>query len=155
MSDFFLKVDLQNPHSYASVPSSDLINQWVRCALQHAGYKEKSAEITVRIVNAEESQQLNRDYRAKDKPTNVLSFPFEAPPGIAIDLLGDLVICHSVLHDEAEQQNKKSADHWAHLIVHGTLHLLGFDHIEEEEADEMEALEVVVLSQFEIEDPYL
>ena len=155
MSDFFLEVDLQNPHSYASVPGLELINLWVGCALQHAGYKEKSAELTVRIVDEEESQQLNRDYRGKDKPTNVLSFPFEAPPGIPTDLLGDLVICRAVLCEEAEQQNKKNMNHWAHLIVHGTLHLLGFDHIEENEAEEMEALEVEILSQFEIANPYV
>ena len=99
---------------------------------------QKSAELTIRIVDTEESHQLNHEYRGKDKPTNVLSFPFEAPPGIELDLLGDLIICRQVVEKEAEEQNKPLLAHWAHMVVHGSLHLLGYDHIEDDEAEEME-----------------
>lgn len=111
-------------------------------------------EVTVRIVDIEESQALNRDYRGQDKPTNVLSFPFEAPPGIELPLLGDLVVCRQVVEQEANAQQKPLMDHWAHLIVHGCLHLLGFDHIKDDEAQIMEAKEVVLLAQLGINNPY-
>ncbi len=111
-------------------------------------------EITVRLVEKAESQQLNAEYRDKDKPTNVLSFPFEAPPGIPINLLGDLVICADVVSEEAAQQNKPILHHWFHMLVHGTLHLLGFDHIEDSEADQMETLEIAILAKLGIDDPY-
>ncbi|MGF1764792.1 rRNA maturation RNase YbeY [Aliivibrio kagoshimensis] len=116
---------------------------------------QPQAEVTIRIVDETESQQLNFDYRGKEKPTNVLSFPFDVPPGIEIDLLGDLIICRQVVEQEAEQQNKSLAAHWAHMVVHGSLHLLGYDHIEDEEAEEMESLETEIMIKMNFPDPYL
>ncbi|WP_394142471.1 rRNA maturation RNase YbeY [Vibrio chagasii] len=116
---------------------------------------QKSAELTIRIVDTEESHQLNHEYRGKDKPTNVLSFPFEAPPGIELDLLGDLIICRQVVEKEAEEQNKPLLAHWAHMVVHGSLHLLGYDHIEDDEAEEMESLETEIMQTMGFEDPYI
>ncbi len=111
-------------------------------------------EVTLRFVDASESQQLNLDYRQKDKPTNVLSFEFEAPEHIEMAFLGDLVICASVVEQEATEQNKNPIDHWAHLCVHGLLHLLAYDHINEEDAIEMENLETAILAKLNIDDPY-
>ncbi|BDX06261.1 rRNA maturation RNase YbeY [Planctobacterium marinum] len=111
-------------------------------------------ELTVRIVEEQESQSLNDTYRGKDKPTNVLSFPFEQPPGLNLPLLGDLVVCQSVVAQEAKQQKKDISAHWAHMLVHGTLHLLGYDHINDQEAEEMERLEVHILNSLGIDDPY-
>ncbi|KAB0459426.1 MULTISPECIES: rRNA maturation RNase YbeY [Vibrio] len=116
---------------------------------------QENAELTVRIVDTEESHQLNHEYRGKDKPTNVLSFPFEAPPGIELDLLGDLIICRQVVEKEAEEQNKPLLAHWAHMVVHGSLHLLGYDHIEDDEAEEMESLETEIMQTMGFEDPYI
>ncbi|MFQ1713332.1 rRNA maturation RNase YbeY [Aeromonas veronii] len=116
---------------------------------------QQEAEVTVRIVDEAESNELNLTYRGKDKPTNVLSFPFEAPPGLELPLLGDLVICRQVVEREAEEQNKPLMAHWAHMVVHGSLHLLGYDHIEDEEAEEMEALERDIMQELGFADPYL
>ncbi|MCF7503820.1 MULTISPECIES: rRNA maturation RNase YbeY [Vibrio] len=116
---------------------------------------QENAELTVRIVDTKESHQLNHDYRGKDKPTNVLSFPFEAPPGMELDLLGDLIICRQVVEKEAEEQNKPLLAHWAHMVVHGSLHLLGYDHIEDDEAEEMESLETEIMQTMGFEDPYI
>ncbi|MCG9602048.1 MULTISPECIES: rRNA maturation RNase YbeY [Vibrio] len=116
---------------------------------------QENAELTVRIVDTQESHQLNHEYRGKDKPTNVLSFPFEAPPGIELDLLGDLIICRQVVEKEAEEQSKPLLAHWAHMVVHGSLHLLGYDHIEDDEAEEMESLETEIMQTMGFEDPYI
>ncbi|WP_299689593.1 rRNA maturation RNase YbeY [uncultured Vibrio sp.] len=116
---------------------------------------QENAELTIRIVDTQESHQLNHEYRGKDKPTNVLSFPFEAPPGIELDLLGDLIICRQVVEKEAEEQNKPLLAHWAHMVVHGSLHLLGYDHIEDDEAEEMESLETEIMQTMGFEDPYI
>ncbi|WP_421230626.1 rRNA maturation RNase YbeY [Aeromonas sp. 603079] len=116
---------------------------------------QQEAEVTVRIVDEAESNELNLTYRGKDKPTNVLSFPFEAPPGLELPLLGDLVICRQVVEREAEEQNKHLMAHWAHMVVHGSLHLLGYDHIEDEEAEEMEQLERYIMQELGFADPYL
>lgn len=105
-------------------------------------------------MNSEESQSLNSQYRGKDKPTNVLSFPFEVPDGIELDLLGDLIICADVVEKEAQEQDKPLLHHWAHMVIHGTLHLLGYDHISDDEAEEMEALEIKLLAHLSIPDPY-
>jgi len=118
------------------------------------GFQEE-AEVTVRIVDEAESRELNLTYRGKDKPTNVLSFPFEAPPGMELPLLGDLVICRQVVEQEAAEQNKPLQAHWAHMVVHGSLHLLGYDHIEDDEAEEMEQLERDIMQELGFADPYL
>lgn len=150
-----LHLDLQNPYEFDEIPSKSQLETWVVCALQQAGCSIESPEITIRIVDAKESEQLNSDYRNKQKPTNVLSFPFEPPVQVESDLLGDLVICQSVMQHEACEQNKSELNHWAHLVVHGTLHLLGFDHIEESEAEEMESLEIQILKELGIGNPYI
>ncbi|MBQ4665652.1 rRNA maturation RNase YbeY [Aeromonas hydrophila] len=116
---------------------------------------QQEAEVTVRIVDEAESNELNLTYRGKDKPTNVLSFPFEAPPGLELPLLGDLVICRQVVEHEAAEQGKPLMAHWAHMVVHGSLHLLGYDHIEDDEAEEMEALERDIMQELGFADPYL
>lgn len=115
------------------------------------------SDLTVRLVDSIESQQLNNTYRGKDKPTNVLSFPFEAPVDIPLDeeYLGDLVICVPVVNQEAEEQGKPALHHWAHMVIHGTLHLLGYDHITDDDAEEMEQLERELLLQLGIPDPYI
>ncbi|BDM65642.1 endoribonuclease YbeY [Shewanella sp. NFH-SH190041] len=146
-----LALDLQVATEGHTLPDAAQFDTWVRTAL---GNTMEQAELTIRIVDAEESQTLNRDYRGKDRPTNVLSFPFEAPPGIELPLLGDLVICASVVENEAADQHKPLAAHWAHMVVHGCLHLLGYDHIEDAEAEEMEALETQLIQSLGFEDPY-
>jgi len=131
------------------------IEKWVTLAVLSGSETERDeAELTVRIVQSDESQQLNKNYRGKDKPTNVLSFPFQNPPGITLPLLGDLVICKEVVEKEAVEQGKELNVHWAHMLIHGTLHLLGYDHIVENEAVEMENLETKLLISLGYSDPY-
>lgn len=112
------------------------------------------SELLLRFVDKQEIQQLNRDYRHKDKTTNVLSFPSDLPIEIDESILGDVVICIDVVIEEAQVQNKKFEDHLMHMAIHGTLHLLGFDHIKEEEAIEMESLEIKILEKLKIDNPY-
>ncbi|SFH77026.1 rRNA maturation RNase YbeY [Modicisalibacter xianhensis] len=138
----------------AWLPDETALTAWVGAVLARHEVAPNT-EVTIRLVDCEESRALNRDYRGKDKPTNVLSFPFEMPPGVeAAPLLGDLIVCHAVVACEAQEQHKPLAHHYAHMVVHGTLHLLGYDHIEDAEAEEMEALEREILSDFGIADPY-
>ncbi|MFC3031758.1 rRNA maturation RNase YbeY [Pseudoalteromonas fenneropenaei] len=146
-----LDLDLQLACEFDNLPSAAQFQLWAEKAL--VDYKAE-AEMTIRIASAEESQALNRDYRGKDKPTNVLSFPFEAPPGIELPLIGDLIICPEVVLAESVEQEKTFHDHFAHMVVHGCLHLLGFDHINEEDALEMESIEKQVLADLGISDPY-
>ena len=136
------------------VPASASFRRWIEAALKGAK-RRKATEVSVRIVDTEEGQALNLQYRGRDYATNVLSFPVELPPGVDLPLIGDLVICAPVVAREAAEQGKKPADHWAHLTIHGTLHLLGYDHIDEAEAEAMEALETKVLAGLGIADPYL
>ncbi len=135
-----------------NLPSREDVLHWLSQTITQF---QTQAEVTVRIVDEQESQQLNFDYRGKDKPTNVLSFPFEAPPGIELDLLGDLIVCRQVVEREAQEQDKPLLAHWAHMIVHGSLHLLGYDHIEDDEAEEMESLETEIMQNMGFDDPYL
>ncbi len=145
-------IDLQLACDSAELPSLELFQRWTDSALKMV--TDKTFELTIRIVNVEESQQLNSQYRQKDKPTNVLSFPFEVPEGIVLNLLGDLVVCAQVVEQEASEQSKALFDHWAHMIIHGCLHLLGYDHINDNDADEMEALEIKILAELSIDNPY-
>ena len=138
-----------------TLPQLDDIEQWVSSAIKAGSETQRDeVELTVRIVESGESQQLNKDYRGKDKPTNVLSFPFQNPPGITLPLLGDLIICKQVVEKEAIEQGKSLNSHWAHMLIHGTLHLLGYDHIIETEAVEMEALETKLVVGFGFPAPY-
>ncbi|PXV58216.1 probable rRNA maturation factor [Dyella jiangningensis] len=139
--------------SRKGVPTSASFRQWVEAALRGAK-RRKATELSIRIVDAKEGRTLNRDYRDKDYATNVLSFPVELPPGVKLPLIGDLVICAPVVAREAAEQGKQARDHWAHMTVHGVLHLLGYDHIEDDEAEAMEALETRILAGLGIDDPY-
>ena len=136
------------------LPASASFRRWVEAAL-HGAKRRKPAELAIRIVDTEEGRALNRDYRGKDYATNVLSFPAEWPPGVRLPLIGDLAICAPVVAREAAEQGKSVRDHWAHLTVHGVLHLLGHDHIEDAEAEAMEALETRILAGLGIANPYL
>jgi len=146
-----ITLDLQIACKNENLPTNENFQTWLESAL--IPFK-KSFEVTIRIVDEEESQTLNHQYRNKNKPTNVLSFPFEVPDGIEMDLLGDLIICANVVEKEAQQQKKPLNHHWAHMVIHGSLHLLGYDHISDKEADEMESLEINILKTLNIPDPY-
>jgi probable rRNA maturation factor len=138
----------------AGLPAPASFRRWVEAALRGAK-RRKSTELAIRIVDAEEGLALNRDYRGKDYATNVLSFPVELPPGVALPLIGDLAICAPVVLREAAEQGKLPRDHWAHLTIHGVLHLLGYDHIVDAEAEAMEALETRILAGLGVADPYV
>jgi len=148
---------LANQQEISEIPTQELLETWADLAYRSAaerGELPPSNECTLRIVDAEEIQVLNKQYRGKDKPTNVLSFPFDVPDGIELALLGDVVICHQVVKAEAEQQNKTLDQHYAHMVTHGVLHLCGYDHEVTMEAEEMEALEAKILSQSGFPNPY-
>jgi probable rRNA maturation factor len=151
-----LYVDLQvASEEQQSLPELIQLESWVTAAITAVSTPlPEMSELTVRIVDAEESQALNHQYRGKDKPTNVLSFPFQNPPGITLPLLGDLIICKSVVEKEAIEQHKLLISHWAHMVIHGTLHLLGYDHIEPEEAETMERIEADLMIELGYNDPY-
>ena len=110
---------------------------------------------SVQIVNADEMRELNNTWRGKNKPTNVLSFPMQSPAEPGLKILGDLALCAAVINAEARQQHKPNDAHWAHMLVHGMLHLQGYDHIDDNQADEMEALEIRLLKELGYENPYL
>ena len=145
-----LTVDFQQVYAAPGIPSERAFQEWAQLAWQG----EDPSEVTIRIVGSDESQALNHQYRGKNKPTNVLSFPFEAPAGITVPLAGDLVICAPVVEVEAREQQKSIEAHWAHMVVHGMLHLQGYDHIEDEDAEAMEALEVRLLAKLGFGNPY-
>jgi probable rRNA maturation factor len=149
-------IELQVASAEPGLPGARALASWAGSALDGCGLER--AELVVRIVDEAESRDLNQRYRGKDRPTNVLSFPFEAPPGlpaeIAAPCLGDLVICAPVVRQEAAQQHKALDAHWAHMVVHGVLHLLGHDHQNDAEAAEMEAREREILKRLGYPDPY-
>ncbi|GHC31596.1 endoribonuclease YbeY [Kushneria pakistanensis] len=146
-------VDRQVAVDFDALPEAQALEHWFTTVLEHFP-GESRREMTVRFASEAESRTLNHDYRGRDKSTNVLSFPFEAPPGVALPLLGDLVISPHVVEREALEQHKRLEDHFVHMIVHGTLHLLGLDHIDDDEAEAMEQLERDILSTLGISDPY-
>jgi len=150
-----VQIDVQYAcESTADLPTVEDFQRWADIALCDDG----DAEVTIRIVDEAESRELNHQYRGKNKSTNVLSFPMELPEELAtaVDeiMLGDLVICAPVVAREAAEQNKSLLHHWAHMVIHGMLHLQGYDHIEDDEAEEMESLEIKLLQQLGIENPY-
>ena len=137
-------------------PTIDAIRQWVAATLEAAS-AEAAGDVSVKIVDAEEMRALNRNYRDMDKPTNVLSFPAAPVAGLPAEeagLLGDVAICAEVVNDEARKQQKTPAAHWGHMLVHGTLHLLGYDHLNADDAAAMEALETKILEAGGVADPY-
>lgn len=154
-----LYLDVQQMVASDTIPQQSLLESWITSALlEEAALSQEPLndeyELTIRIVDKSEIQALNNTYRHKNKATNVLSFPFEAPPEIQLPLLGDLVICHDVVVEEAQQQHKTIIEHWAHMVIHGLLHLKGYDHIEDSDAQIMEALEIRILEILKIADPY-
>ncbi|TCK17531.1 putative rRNA maturation factor [Thiogranum longum] len=151
MTDSPVMLEIQRASDDTALPEAADLERWVRAALDDIG---QPVELVIRIVDEEEGRELNDRYRGKNKPTNVLSFPFEAPPEVESHHLGDLVICASVVSREAGEQRKVLNDHWAHLVVHGLLHLRGYDHQTEEEAQLMESRERTILQELGIEDPY-
>ncbi len=152
MSPANITLDIQIACDNKQLPSPEQLQLWAETALLPYN---KNFELTIRLVEVSESQQLNHQYRSQDKPTNVLSFPFEVPEGIDLDLLGDLVICVDVVELEAKDQNKQLYGHWAHMIIHGCLHLLGYDHISEDEALEMESIEIDLMATLGYSNPYI
>jgi probable rRNA maturation factor len=144
-------IEIQRIFASPEQPSAAQIQLWIDTALADL---EQDTEIVVRIVDAQESAELNQQYRHKQGATNILSFPVEIPEGIDLNLLGDLVVCAPVLEQEALQQGKNIADHWAHIIIHGVLHLLGYDHLDDEQAEEMESKEIALLQKLNIPNPY-
>ncbi|MDH5231142.1 MAG: rRNA maturation RNase YbeY [Nitrosopumilus sp.] len=133
------------------LPGEEQISQWAKASLQH---QVDQAELSIRVVSDNEMQNLNQQFRGKANPTNVLSFPADLPEGLDVDLLGDIVIAASVVAREAEEQCKPVESHWAHMVVHGCLHLLGFDHNNDADANEMEHLETEIMQQLNFENPY-
>lgn len=161
-----LQVELQLATRRPWVPGTVTLRRWTRAAHEgglaslpvrkrrmHAAV-EQGAGLCLRIVGSAESRRLDRDYRGKDKPTNVLSFPSSPEERVATGVLGDLVICAPVVAREAREQRKTLGAHWAHMVVHGTLHLLDYDHVQAREARTMEALEVEILRGLGFDDPY-
>ena len=148
-------LQIQNAVTDGFVPSEAMFGAWVDAVLAaHATHSKD--EITLRVVEDEEIQALNMTYRHKNTTTNVLSFPFEMPEGIEgiPTILGDIAICAAVVNEEARQQNKEPIAHWAHMTVHGLLHLLGYDHLDDGEAKAMEQFEVDILKGLSIANPY-
>jgi len=135
------------------LPAAASFRQWVDAALAGAR-RRRTAELSLRIVDDTEGRELNRNYRGRDYATNVLSFPAELPPGVDVPLLGDIVLCAPVVAREAMDQHKAVRDHYAHLTIHGVLHLLGFDHEADPSAVRMESLETRILAMLGIADPY-
>jgi len=136
----------------SSIPEQEEFIKWVAAVLTIL--HEDGGELSIRIVDIAESQLLNKQYRGKDRPTNVLSFPL-ADENVPVPVLGDLVICAPVVELEAQEQEKELEAHWAHMVVHGVLHLLGYDHEADSEAEEMEALEIKIIASMGYADPYL
>lgn len=147
-----VKVEVQYVTSADNVPDKLLIQKWVEAASH--GVLKRSAEVLVRLVDAQESQALNNHYRSKNKPTNVLSFCSDIPDYIDSNEIGDIVICAEIVKQEAQQQNKQLMAHWAHMIVHGVLHLNGYDHQHTKEAEKMEQIEIQILAKLGFPNPY-
>jgi len=147
-----IEVDVQYAADFPDLPDEKQFRYWVETALKDL---KDNAELTIRIVDEAEGTELNEKWRKSKGPTNVLSFSNEGVSEIAPDLLGDIVICAPVVAREAKEQNKNSQSHWAHMVIHGVLHLTGFDHIDPEDADRMESLEINILEKLNYKNPYL
>lgn len=170
-----LELDIQNPSELTHLPSEKEFQRWVNEAFIKAKSdegnesKNQSYSVVIRVTDETESQELNHAYRQKDAPTNVLSFPFEMPDLPEMEAsefdvselkdadqlhLGDLVFCEPLIEKEAQQQNKDLFQHWAHLVIHGMLHLQGYDHIDDDDAVRMESLEINMMKQLKLPNPY-
>jgi len=147
-----LAVEVQIAAADASLPSQRQLSDWALAAWQEEGVRD--AEVVVRVTDEAESRRLNHEFRGRDNATNVLSFPFDPVPEIDLNHVGDLVICAPVVVREAVEQGKQADAHWAHMVVHGMLHLQGYDHETDEQAAEMETLETQVLTGLGYPAPY-
>ena len=149
-----LELTIQNQQKEFEIPAENQLITWAEKAL----LQDEDSQVTLRIVDADESQALNKEFRGKDKPTNVLSFPMEMPDEFAqaleLNLLGDLVVCAAIVEQESDQQKKTTDAHWAHMLTHGMLHLQGYDHINDDDAEAMETLEIKILKQSGFDNPY-
>lgn len=145
-----LTVDIQRVFDAPDLPDDQQLTRWANAAWRQS----HDSEVTIRIVGVDEIAELNETYRGKARPTNVLSFPFEAPAGITVPLAGDLVISAEVVAQEAGEQRKTLDAHWAHMVMHGILHLQGYDHIDDQDAEVMEGLEIQLLGQLGYANPY-
>lgn len=154
------ELDIENlaPKEQFAPSETELYNA-IKATLNHPGLANKlpasTPELSLRIVASEEIQALNKQYRHQDKSTNVLSFPADIPPELELGLLGDIIICAEVVNDEAAMQHKTALAHWLHMCIHGCLHLLGFDHIDAAEAEQMESLEISILDSLGYSNPYI
>ena len=146
------RVDVQFAYQDENTPTASEIKAWVKSTLKDF---RKNSELTVRIVDLEEATELNERWRNTRGPTNVLSFPCDDDYDQLPELLGDVVICAPVVKKEAALQKKKLNAHWAHMVVHGTLHLLGFDHIKKQDAEKMEAREISIMEKLGFNNPYI
>lgn len=144
-------LDLQLAGDWPHVPAPEEFQRWADAVLEGRDH----ADLTIRVVGRRESRELNGRFRGKDYATNVLSFPADVPEGVEVPLLGDIVVCAPLVAEEAGRQGKSTHDHWAHLVIHGILHLQGYDHVADADAEEMEALEIELLERLGIADPYL
>jgi len=157
-----LTIHLQIASASSSLPTLQDFIAWSGAALAHVHHycpgrlmvRESEPEITIRLVDEQESATLNNAWRHKKGATNILSFPAELPPDVPLALLGDLVICAPLVSQQAIEQQKQPRAHWAHLTIHGTLHLLGYDHLQPQEAEIMEALEITILNRLDFPNPY-
>jgi probable rRNA maturation factor len=147
-----IEVDVQYASDLPDLPDQSQLQLWAENALKDL---RENAELTIRIVDEDEGTQLNEQWRKSQGPTNVLSFSHEGEAEIAPNLLGDIVVCAPVVAREAKEQNKDIDAHWAHMVIHGVLHLNGFDHINPEDADRMESLEIKILEELNYNNPYL
>jgi probable rRNA maturation factor len=145
------RIEVQYAIDTAGIPEPEVLRRWADRALQG---RHPAAELAVRIVDEAEITALNRQYRGKDSATNVLSFPYEAMSGVETEQLGDIVICAPVVAAEAVTQGKSLEAHWAHMVIHGVLHLLGYDHHRDVDAQDMESLETRLLASLGFPDPY-
>jgi len=153
--DVQMALEEQELHEHEEPPSFEQLSEWANVTYQSVNQAPLDAELTIRVVGMSEITRLNRDYRNQDKATNVLSFPVEAFHELSATLLGDVIICHQVIINEAIEQQKSVRNHYAHMVVHGVLHLLGYDHQAEIDTQQMESLEINILAELNISDPYL
>ena len=146
-----LSIDIQKACASEDSPDEDSIKRWISAAIRD---ERDESELSIRIVDEKESAEFNQRYRGKSGATNVLSFPFDAVTPEPLPILGDLVICAPVVAREASEQQKPTDAHWAHIVIHGVLHLLGYDHIEDQDAERMESLETAIMLVLDFPPPY-
>lgn len=152
-NEMILELDIQRIVFDSELPDDGQIERWTRAALK-AGERRTNTQLAIRLVDREEGTKLNEQWRHKEGPTNVLSFSMDGLDLIAPELLGDIIICAPVVEKEANEQNKELHAHWAHMVIHGVLHLLGYDHNIDAEAEKMESLEIQIMTQLGFSDPY-